>query len=118
MDLQGSRTLICLGERGFALLTGLWRTLQHITASPRQDRRHRSRRARPHPFRARNHAAQPALRCCPWRGTSVVAPAVLTGAKTAQVGSLGLAAPKPSGESEGKAFGRCGGGGLRANLEG
>ncbi len=24
----------CLGERGFALLTGRWRTLQHITASP------------------------------------------------------------------------------------
>jgi hypothetical protein len=23
----------CLGERGFALLTGRWRTLQHITAS-------------------------------------------------------------------------------------
>lgn len=28
------RTLRCLGERGFALLTGRWRTLQHITASP------------------------------------------------------------------------------------
>ncbi len=26
--------LRCLGERGFALLTGRWRTLQHITASP------------------------------------------------------------------------------------
>jgi hypothetical protein len=24
----------CLGERGLALLTGRWRTLQHITASP------------------------------------------------------------------------------------
>jgi len=24
----------CLGERGFALLTGRWRTLHHITASP------------------------------------------------------------------------------------
>jgi hypothetical protein len=23
-----------LGERGFAMLTGIWRTLQHITASP------------------------------------------------------------------------------------
>jgi hypothetical protein len=23
-----------MGERGFALLTGRWRTLQHITASP------------------------------------------------------------------------------------
>lgn len=27
------RSLRCLGERGFALLTGRWRTLQHITAS-------------------------------------------------------------------------------------
>jgi hypothetical protein len=25
-----------LGERGFALLTGRWRTLRHITASPRK----------------------------------------------------------------------------------
>ena len=24
----------CLGERGFALLTGRWRTLQYITVSP------------------------------------------------------------------------------------
>ena len=28
------RPLRCQGERGFALLTGRWRTLQHITASP------------------------------------------------------------------------------------
>jgi len=28
------RSLPCLGEPGFALLTGRWRTLQHITASP------------------------------------------------------------------------------------
>jgi hypothetical protein len=28
------RGLRCLGERGFAVLTGRWRTLQHITASP------------------------------------------------------------------------------------
>jgi hypothetical protein len=28
------RSLRCLGERGFALLTCRWRTLQHITASP------------------------------------------------------------------------------------
>jgi hypothetical protein len=28
------RSLRCLGERGFALLTGRWRTLQHITGSP------------------------------------------------------------------------------------
>jgi hypothetical protein len=27
-------SLRCLGERGFALLTGRWRTLRHITASP------------------------------------------------------------------------------------
>jgi hypothetical protein len=28
------RSQRCLGERGFALLTGRWRILQHITASP------------------------------------------------------------------------------------
>lgn len=28
------RSLRCLGERGFALLTGRWRTLQHVTVSP------------------------------------------------------------------------------------
>jgi hypothetical protein len=28
------RSLRCLGERGFALLTGRWRTLRHITAGP------------------------------------------------------------------------------------
>jgi hypothetical protein len=28
------RSMRCLGERGFALLTGRWRALQHITASP------------------------------------------------------------------------------------
>jgi hypothetical protein len=28
------RALRCLGERGFALLTGRWRILQHVTASP------------------------------------------------------------------------------------
>ncbi len=28
------RSLRCLGERGFALLTQRWRTLQHVTASP------------------------------------------------------------------------------------
>ncbi len=28
------RSLRCLGERGFALVTGRWRTLQHIIASP------------------------------------------------------------------------------------
>jgi hypothetical protein len=28
------RALRCLGERGFAVLTGRWRTLRHITASP------------------------------------------------------------------------------------
>jgi hypothetical protein len=28
------RPLRCLGERGFALLTGRWRPLQHIIASP------------------------------------------------------------------------------------
>lgn len=28
------RGLRCLGERGFAVLTGRWRVLRHITASP------------------------------------------------------------------------------------
>jgi hypothetical protein len=28
------RSLRCLGERGFALLTGRWRALRHVTASP------------------------------------------------------------------------------------
>jgi hypothetical protein len=28
------RALRCLGERGFALLTGRWRTLRHVTLSP------------------------------------------------------------------------------------
>jgi len=28
------RSLRCLGERGFALLTGRWRTLGHVTVSP------------------------------------------------------------------------------------
>jgi len=28
------RSLRCLGERGFALLTGRWRTLHHVTLSP------------------------------------------------------------------------------------
>lgn len=28
------RSIRCLGERGFALLTGRWRTLQHVTVSP------------------------------------------------------------------------------------
>jgi hypothetical protein len=28
------RSLRCLGERGFALITQRWRTLQHVTASP------------------------------------------------------------------------------------
>jgi hypothetical protein len=29
------RSLRCLGERGFAILTGRWHTLRHTTASPR-----------------------------------------------------------------------------------
>ena len=28
------RSVRCRGERGFALLTGRWRTLQHVTVSP------------------------------------------------------------------------------------
>lgn len=30
------RSLRCLGERGFALLTGRWRSLRHLTSSPRR----------------------------------------------------------------------------------
>jgi hypothetical protein len=37
------RSLRCLGERGFALLNRRWRSLQHITAGPQQNRRHRPR---------------------------------------------------------------------------
>jgi hypothetical protein len=46
------RSLRCLGERMFALLTQRWRTLQHITASP-SNHRNRPRRPRPHPLRTR-----------------------------------------------------------------
>ncbi|REH17827.1 DDE superfamily endonuclease [Kutzneria buriramensis] len=47
------RGLRCLGERGFALLTGRWRALRHITASPRKIGDHQSR-ARTHLFRTRS----------------------------------------------------------------
>jgi hypothetical protein len=30
------RALRCLGERGFALLVGRWKTLRHVTISPRR----------------------------------------------------------------------------------
>jgi hypothetical protein len=30
------RSMRCLGERGFAILTGRWRALRHTTASPRR----------------------------------------------------------------------------------
>ena len=30
------RGLRCLGERGFAVLTGRWRALRHLTAGPRK----------------------------------------------------------------------------------
>ena len=30
------RSTRCLGERGFALLSGRWRALQHVTISPRR----------------------------------------------------------------------------------
>jgi hypothetical protein len=49
------RSLRCLGERGFALLTGRWRTLQHITASPGKISDICTRHACPHPFRTRIH---------------------------------------------------------------
>ena len=47
------RSLRCLGERGFALVTGRWRTLQHITASPSRIGDIAPSRPRPHPFRTR-----------------------------------------------------------------
>ena len=47
------RSLRCLGERAFALLTQRWRTLQHITASPSKITADSQSRARPHPLRAR-----------------------------------------------------------------
>lgn len=50
------RRLRCLGERGFALLTGRWRTLTHITASPRKIGDIAPSRTRAHPIRTRpNH---------------------------------------------------------------
>jgi len=49
------RSLRYLGERGFAPLTGRWRTLQHVTASPGKDRRYRPRCTRSDPFRVRPH---------------------------------------------------------------
>ena len=35
------RSLRCLGERGFALLTTRWRALQHIHRQPIENRQHR-----------------------------------------------------------------------------
>ena len=49
------RSLRCLGERGFALLTGRWRTLQHITASPCKIGDIARAALVLHPFRARLH---------------------------------------------------------------
>ena len=49
------RSLRCPGERGFALLTGRWRTLQHITASPGKIGDIARAAPRPHPFRIRLH---------------------------------------------------------------
>jgi hypothetical protein len=70
------RSLRCLGERGFALLTGRWRTLQHVTASPSKNREHSPRRTRPHPFRARLHhmniAEITSVRCPQVRSTASV----------------------------------------------
>jgi len=47
------RSVRCRGERGFALLTGRWRTLQHVTVKPQQDNQDRAIRTRTHPFRTR-----------------------------------------------------------------
>lgn len=49
------RSLRCLGERGFALLTGRWRTLRHITASPGKIGDIARAAVVPHPFRVRLH---------------------------------------------------------------
>jgi len=49
------RSLRCLGERGLALLTGRWRTLHHVTASPSKIGDIVRAAPGPHPFRARLH---------------------------------------------------------------
>ena len=40
VDTRASNALLrglhCLGQRGFALLTGRWRALRHLTTSPRK----------------------------------------------------------------------------------
>ena len=48
------RSVRCLGERGFALLTQRWKTLQHVTASPRGNRPHRQGSACPDAIRAQD----------------------------------------------------------------
>jgi hypothetical protein len=48
------RSLRCRGERGFALLAQRWRTLRHVTASPRQDRPDRQGHPRPAAIRAQD----------------------------------------------------------------
>jgi len=54
------RSLRCLGERGFALLSQRWRTLQHITASPSKTTPIAPGSPRAHPLRARLHQMTPA----------------------------------------------------------
>ena len=49
------RSLRCPGERGFALLTGRWRALQHVTVSPGKIGDIARAGPGPHPFRARLH---------------------------------------------------------------
>jgi hypothetical protein len=48
------RSVRCLAERGFALLTRRRQTLQHVTMSPGENRPDRTRRPRPDAIRARN----------------------------------------------------------------
>jgi hypothetical protein len=44
------RSMRCLGERGFALLVGRWRALQHVTACPKKIGDFRQISPRTHPF--------------------------------------------------------------------
>ena len=48
------RSLRYQGERGFALMSQRWRTLQRVMLSPGENRRHHQIRARPGPVRAQN----------------------------------------------------------------
>jgi hypothetical protein len=49
------RSLRCLGERGFALLTGRWRALRHVTASPTRS----ATSSKPHLYSPISNTARP-----------------------------------------------------------